>query len=364
MRDQALSSVRTPPLMVPGDIEYLAALALSTGLNILPPAVRVKAIRQMSWLAGMVLHKSNRGSVRRVRNHLRGLFDQGDDRRRDLEEMVHAQLVMSSWNALILHFLPSLRDEHMVHLVQVEGLHYLDELKKQSRPVLLLGAHYGVYGYAVAAALAARGYPTWLVGYGGSQAPPPQTSRWYNKFYWPRVQRLNERIRMIAIDPSQASQTELSRVLVDNESGMDIVYLLPDQYFVRDQDCFPGLVPVQFLSRTVYLDVSGIQTAKRLGVSVFTAIPASGAVRGKSGVPAQDAGLTPSKTGRGQCVLIEPMEWTSEGTLAADIAQDLQHYMSRLEQRLLAYPALWRDLRRPDLLLRMGVPESKESTDG
>jgi lauroyl/myristoyl acyltransferase len=234
-----------------------------------------------------------------------------------------------------------LHDEHLGRLLQVEGLHYVDELREQDQRVLLLGAHYGAYGYAVAAMLSAQGFSTCLVGYGGSHSPPPQTSRLYNKLYWPRVQRLNQRIRMTTISPGKKSQPELVKIL---EQQATVFYLLADQYFIvrPGQDHPAHLVPLQFLSRTVYLDINGVQLAKRKGAQPLTALPV------------QD--------GHRQRVLIEPIEWTSGGTAREDVAQDLQVYLLRLEQRLLEYPALWRDLRRSDLLLRMGVFESAGST--
>jgi lauroyl/myristoyl acyltransferase len=246
--------------------------------------------------------------------------------------------VLASFNAFIINLLPSWRDEHLNHLLQIEGLHYLDELRKQDQAVLLLGAHYGAYGYAVAATLSAQGYPTWLVGYGGSHSPPPRTSHLYNKLYWPRVQRLNQRIRMTTVDPGNKSLPELTNIL---KQKTDIFYLLTDQYFVvrPGQDRPSHLVPLRLLNRTVHLDITGVQLAKQMGAQPLTAIPV--------------------KDGYRQRILVEPMEWASGGTATADISQDLQIYLTRLEQRLLEYPALWRDLRRPDLLTRMGIFESE-----
>lgn len=316
---------------------YMAALVLATGLNVLPSAMRTRAIHQLSRMVGTVWYKTNLGSVRRVRHHLQVLLDYEEANTR-LESLVRDQLVLASLNAFIINLLPSLHDEHLKRLLQVEGLHHLDELQKQDQAILLLGAHYGAYGYAVAATLSAQGYPTWLVGYGSSRSPPPRTSYLYNKLYWPRVQRLNQRLRMTTVDPGKKTQPELARIL---EQKTSIAYLLADQYFiVRPGQSHPlHLVPLHFLNRTVHLDISGIQLAKQMDAQPLTAIPVQDGYR--------------------QRVLIEPMEWASDGTATADIAQDLQVYIARLERRLLEYPALWRDLRRSDLLPRMGVFESE-----
>jgi len=296
--------------------------------------MRAGVIHQLSRTVGTIWYKTNGGTVRHVRRHLQILFDHKEDDTR-LESLVRDQLMLTVWNALILNLLPSLHDEHLDRLVQVQGLYYLDELGKQDQSVLLLGAHYGAYGYAVAAVLSAQGYPTWLVGYGGSHSPPPRTSHLYNKLYWPRVQRLNQRIRMTTVAPGKQSQPELVRIL---EQKTGIFYLLADQYFVHPGQDHPAhLVPLHLLNHIVYLDVSGVQLAKQKGAQPLTALPV--------------------KDGHRQRVLIEPMQWASDGTATADIAQDLQVYITRLEQRLLEYPALWRDLRRSDLLFRMGVLE-------
>ena len=124
-----------------------------------------------------------------------------------------------------------------------------------------------------------------------------------------------------------------------------LVYLLPDQYFVisPDQDHPSHLTPLHLLDHLVYLDTTGVQLAKQMGARPFTAIPKK------------------TKDGYRQRVLIEPIEWASDGITTSDIAQDLQTFLTRLEQCLLEYPALWRDLRRSDLLLRMGVFKSDKS---
>ena len=324
----------------------MAALVLATGLSALPSAVRVSVIHQLSRVVGTIWYKTNRGAVRRVRRHLRVLFNY-EEADTTLESLVRSQLILASWNALIVNLLPSLRDEHLADLLQIEGLHYVDEIQRQNEAVLLLGFHYGVYGYAIAATLSARGYATQLVGYGDTHSGPPGTSRLYRKLYWPRVQRLIQRIKGTTIDPGRESQPELCKIM---ERKNEIVHLLADQYFVMspDQDPPSHLVPLRLLDHTVYLDVSGVQLVKQMGAQPLTAIP----IRMKT------------KDGYRQRVLIEPMEWASDGTATADIAQDLQVYLARLEQHLLEYPALWRDLRRSDLLPRMGIFESEGVADG
>jgi len=330
------------PLIAPGDVEYMAVLILATGLNVLPSAIRSGVIYQLSRAVSALWYRSNRGAVRRVRHHLQVLFnyDEADIR---LEPLVRSQLVLASWNALVINLLPSIRDDDLSNLLHIDGLDHIDEIRRRDKTVLLLGFHYGAYGFAVATTLAAKGYPTRLVAYGDSHSPRPGTSRLYHELYWPRVQRLVQKIKVITVNPGSQSQPELRDVLEQHD---EIVHLLADQYFTRSPGEQPPahLVPLRFLDHTVYLDVSGVQVAKQMGAQPLTAIPV--------------------KDGSGQRVLIEPMEWASDGTETADIAQDLQVYLSRLERHLLDDPAWWRDLRRADLLPRMGVSESQGSALG
>jgi lauroyl/myristoyl acyltransferase len=250
---------------------------------------------------------------------------------------------LASWNALIVNLLSSIRDEDLTNLLPFDGLHHIEEIRQQDKTVLLLGFHYGAYGFAVATALAASGYPTRLVAYGDSHSPRLGTSRLYQKLYWPKLQRLIQKIRAVTVDPGNQSQPELRRVL---EQRDEIVYLLADQYFVipPGQEHSSHLVPLRFLHHTVYLDVSGVHLAKQMGAQPLTALPV--------------------RDGYRQRVLIEPMEWASGGKATVDIAKDLQVYLARLERHLMADPAWWRDLRRADLLPRMGVFEEQGSASG
>lgn len=330
-----------PPLIASGDLERVAALVIAAGVSALPGALRARVIHQLSRIAGTIWHRTNRGTVHRVRHHLQVLFDYQTGP--TLESLVYSQLVLASWNAFIANMLPSLRTEYVTHLCQIEGLHQVNETRRQNKPILLLGAHYGIYGYLIVTALSARGHPTRLTGYGNYCSDPPRTSYLYRKLYWPQLQRVGRWVNIITINPGTKLQPELFKILKQKD---DIVYLLPDQYFTvcPDQDHPSHLVPLRLLNHTVYLDVTGVQLAKRMGVQPLTAIPI--------------------KDGCGQRILIEPLTWAGSGTATADIAQDMQIYLTRLEGRLLEYPALWRDLQRLDLLPRMGIFEGEESAGG
>lgn len=309
----------------------MVALALGSVMKAVPPSARCSMLHRLSRVAGGMWHMTNSESVRRVREHLQLLFDEQATNR--LEPLVRDQLALASLNALLISLLPSLEGRHLSRLLPVRGLRYLDELQLRDKPILLLGAHYGIYGYAVAALLSARGYQASLVGYGGIHTSPPQTSRIYNRLYWPRVQGLRKRIHMATVNPSGELCAAMSPML---EPRAGVFYLLADQYFITrpDEHRLTHLAPVELLKKTVYLDTRVVQLAKEKGAKPLTAIPVL------------EEGL--------QVVLIEPMQWAGAGTKREDIAEDLQRYIARLEQRLLENPALWRDLRRPDLLIRFG----------
>ncbi len=54
-------------------------------------------------------------------------------------------------------------------------------------------------------------------------------------------------------------------------------------------------------------------------------------------------------------VSIEPIELPTAGLTPLDLAEDLRVFMGRVEQCILERPYLWRDLRRADLMLRLGM---------
>jgi hypothetical protein len=55
-----------------------------------------------------------------VRHHLQYLFHY-KEADTTLESLVRSQLILASWNAFIINLLPSLHDEHLGRLLQVEG---------------------------------------------------------------------------------------------------------------------------------------------------------------------------------------------------------------------------------------------------
>ena len=100
------------PLIVPGDVEYMAVLILATGLNILPSAMRSGAIYQLSRAVSALWYKSNRGAIRRVRHHLQVLF------KYDSEDVVNSELVVFITPSIVDD--PVLTDTEESHLDTID----------------------------------------------------------------------------------------------------------------------------------------------------------------------------------------------------------------------------------------------------
>ena len=310
------------------DAGYLAALLLASSLQSLPARLRVNTLDKLSRLVGGLWACTNGTTPQRVRHYLETLFDISPSDPA-LKSAVRQHLTLTVWNALILNLLPTLKAADVCRLITFDGLDQLSSAAAAARPILLLGGHYGAYGYAVAAALSAQGYATSLIGYQGSDIPPPDASQAYLRWYWPRVQRLNERVNLVAVKPGQREQPALAAILKQRRS---IFYLLADQYFPPATRAL-HLVPVHLLQRNALWDITAVQLARKHDATPFIAIP--------------------QPDGSGRHITLEPLAWRSANTAPSAIREELQEYASRLEARLRACPALWRDLRRVDLLQRL-----------
>ncbi len=319
-----------PPLIARGDWEYVLASLLMVTLRVVPAPKRPPVIGWLSRIAGRLWYRTNHGSVRRVRRHLRRLF--GDRlSAQEIEAHIPRHLSLVAWNSMMVDLLPYLDEETTRCLLPIEGLHHLDAIRRQGKAVLLMGGHFGAFAYVIAAVLHALGYPICEVGHGGR--PYPGSSRLYRRLFWPRVRSVRQRFRVI--DPQEGPQ----RALLDAFRRGEVVYLLPDQYFIVEpgRSVPPHLIPLRFLGRTVYLETGGVRLAKRMGAEAVLALPV--------------------QEGNVQRVPLEPFPYATDGTRPEELARDLQAFLERLEARVRAQPFLWRDLRRPDLLARLGIFE-------
>jgi lauroyl/myristoyl acyltransferase len=141
---------------------------------------------------------------------------------------------------------------------------------------------------------------------------------------------------MQIIDPLKGGQTELLDVI---RCG-NVLFLLPDQLYVVPPGTprSPHLVPIDYLGHTVNLETGGLRLCKRLETAVFTALP--------------------TFIDNQYRIKIEPFELPTTGLNPPALAADLQHFMNKVAGCIQKQPFLWRDLRRADLLPRLGIPET------
>jgi lauroyl/myristoyl acyltransferase len=198
----------------------------------------------------------------------------------------------------------------------------------RGNPILMLGCHLGPYAIPVASALQGLGYP---VHYIGHAFPRHQTSRLYRKVYYERVSKVCENINVI--NPLDGPKHQLLDIFRKGE----ILFLLPDQYFVLE----PGqkrplqMVQVDFLGSRVNLETGGLRLGKRFGAEILTVMPEW-----------MDGSYH---------TFIVPMELPTKETTPAELSQDLEAFLGLIETRIYRQPFLWRDLRRADLFERMGI---------
>jgi lauroyl/myristoyl acyltransferase len=263
--------------------------------------------------------------VGRVRNYLALLFP---DHQAETELIVRQQLALTIWNFITLNLIPNLTHEQSAQLLPVEGMENLAALRDQGKSALLLGAHVGPYAYPIAAVMQANGFQVHEVGH----ARPRQGSSWlYRKLYWPRIQKTCRYMQVI--DPLKGGQAELLDVLRQGK----VLFLLPDQLYIVEPDTPRSrhLVPIDYLGHSVNLETGGLRLCKRLGTAVFTALP--------------------TFINNQYHIKIEPFTLPTDGLSPDDLAVDLQHFMNRVAECIQAQPFLWRDLRRADLLARLGA---------
>jgi lauroyl/myristoyl acyltransferase len=329
-----LVTPRKSPLVAAGDLQFVMASAVAAAMHLVPPAQRPQFVGRFSDRLGRLWYAANLSDVRRIRLHLRQLF--GDELTDDaIEETIRRQLGLTVWNYLILNLIPTLSHAQAETLLPVDGTEHLAAARQRGQPVLLLGAHVGPYAYPVAAVLLAKGYHVREIGHA---QPRVGSSRLYQKLYWPRVSKTCEHLAVVN------SLDGMSTAVLDILRSGQILYLLPDQFYLADYGSKAGaqLVSVPFLNHTVQLETGGLRLAKRLGAQILTALP-----RFEDGL---------------YRVVIEPLPLSTTGFAPADLAQDLQRFMDLVAHCIVAQPFLWRDLRRSDLLARLGIaPEAMMS---
>ncbi len=326
---RSLLSDDKPPLFAPGDLQFVFATFIIFGLRLLPASKRSRFLIQMSQGLGAIWHKSNMQDVRRVRNHLNLLFPESH-LNGEIEAIVRQQLGLTIWNFMTLNLIPTLTHEQSVQLLPVEGLEKLKSLRQQGKPVLLLGAHVGPYAYPIASVLQANSFEVYEVGH---VRPRQGSSRLYRRLYWPRIKATCQFMQVI--DPLKGGQAELFDVIRQGK----ILFLLPDQLYILSPETprSAHLVPINYLGHTVNLETGGLRLCKRFDATVFTALPQF--------VDDQYR------------ITIEPFTLPTSGLSPGELTEDLQQFMNKVQSHIEEQPFLWRDLRRADLLPRLGITE-------
>jgi len=317
------------PLVAAEDLKFVLGSVWMSVLKLLPRSVLPAAIGRICRVLGQILYMVNSTDAQRVRLHLKHFFkDRWSEE--EIAVHVHRQLSLTVWNSLVLSLLPSLKPEQIAQLVNINGIHNIDAIMARGNSVLMLGCHLGPYAMPVAAALQGLGYPVHFIGHA---FPRHQTSRLYREVYYKRVSKVCEAINLI--NPMDGPPRQLLDILQNGE----ILFYLPDQYFVLDHDKRKPrqMVQVNFLSGKVNLETGGLRLGKRFGAEILTVMPEwiDGSYH----------------------TFIEPMELPTKETNPAGLSQDLEAFLGLIETRIKRQPFLWRDLRRTDLLERMGIED-------
>ena len=229
--------------------------------------------------------------------------------------------------------LPALTRQQTVDLVAMEGISCLDDHLASGHPVLVWGYHFGIETLIVAALLHARGYPVHAITL--MRQMPARGSILQFRYYL-QLQPVADQLSMI--DPREGVQRKMLDVLRNKEC----LYVTPD-YMIPEDERHPKSafeVPIDFLGRKTYLQTGGLRLAKRLGARVVTV-------------------LSTQADGHDRRLIVEPFELPTSGLTPAELQQDLQMCMRRLEARVLAHPYWWLDLKRNDLVQRLRKPQTK-----
>jgi len=295
-------------------------------MQLLPASQRVRVINEVSAFLGWLLHALNVHSTRTIRENLTAVLGSGR-----LPDVVEADLrrllSLTVWNALMINSLPVLSREQVADLVPIDGISCLDDYLHDGRPVLIWSYHFGVHPLIVAAILHARGYPIYAITH-VRQAPIAASV--FQRRYLQRLERIGDQFPLI--DPREGPKRSMLDVLRNKE----YLYITPDYMIAADEAKSQSVfkVSVDFLGRRTFLQTGGLRLVKRFRARVITV-------------------LSTQDDGDERRLIVEPFEYPTSGFTPAELQQDLQMCMRRLEVQVLAHPYLWLDLKRDDLLKRL-----------
>lgn len=329
---QSRQDIRLQRPVSAGDVTYVLASLFLSGMRAIPVPQRIQMIDRASPFLSRLLYAANLHPTRTIRENMHAVL--GSGRAPDaVEADVRRLLSLIVWNSLIMKVLPALTRQQAAELVEIEGVSSLDGHLARGHPVLVWGYHFGIETLIVAVLLHARGYPVHAVTL---LRQMPATASALQFRYYLQLQPLADQLSVI--DPREGVQRKMLDVLRNKEC----LYVTPD-YMISEGERHPRSafeVPIDFLGRTAYLQTGGLRLAKRLGAQVVTVFSA----------PAD---------GHGRRLVVEPFELPTAGLTPAELQQDLQMCMGRLEAQVLAHPYWWLDLKRNDLVQRLVKPRAR-----
>ncbi len=317
----------------PDNAAYALGLLFLSGMRVIPASRRIPVINTASPLLARLLCAANTASARMIRENLNTVF--GSIRPREsVPADVHRLLSMTVWNSLVISSLPVLPRSQVVELAQIEGISCLDVHLTGGHPVLIWNYHFGIDPLIVAAVLHARGYPVHTISHVRQM---PATASAFQRLYLLQLHSVGEQLSVI--DPQEGIQHKMLDVLRNKEC----LYITPDYMLPRSEikSQSASVVPIDFLGRRAYLQAGGLRLAKRHRAKIVTVLSA------------QD-----DKNPRR--LMVEPLELPTPGFTPAELQQDLQIGMRRLEAQVLARPYLWLDLKRNDLAERLETTANQD----
>jgi len=307
------------------DVTGLFASLLLSCVQIVPASRRLQVLDQASQTLAALVQAAALRPARVIGANLRAVF--GLDNPGVVRRYVRQQLALSIWNALVMGSAGGLSPAQMADLVPVQGEFLLNDSLAAGRPTVVLSYHFGIQPLIAAAVLGAKGYPVFVVSHVSDVSSEGGRER---QLYYRQISQIADRFPII--DPREGVQRALLDVLRDNKC----LYLTPDYMLPQSEReaNTPFEVAIGLLGRTAVLRTGGLRLAKRHQAGAVTVLSA------------------PDEDGRLRLV-VEPFVFPTAGFGPADLRDDLQACMRRLELQLLAYPYLWLDLKREDLVERL-----------
>jgi lauroyl/myristoyl acyltransferase len=329
-QSQPSNQIGRSRLFSAGDITYVSASFFLGTMQLLPASQRVRVVNRASKFLAGLLTVANVHSTQTLRHNLEIVLGQ-DRLSQTIEEDVRHLLSITIWNSLIMNTLPVLPRQHILDLVPVDGLSWLDDYRAEGSPVLVWAYHFGVHPLIVAAVLHAHGYPINAITH---VRHVPAGATVFQRFYLNRLKSIGDQFPVI--NPQEG----LQRKMLDVLRGKECLYITPD-YMIPVDEIEPGsafVACVDFLGRKAWLQTGGLRLAKRLKARVVTVI----SVPGDRDQPR---------------LVVEPLELPTSGLTPAELQQDLQVCMQYLEGHVLRCPDWWWDVKRDDLEKRL-MPNS------